>query len=168
MHAAIRRAASRSDRAAPPRPSRRGRPAPAAADPADGAVPGGIALTLAATHDAPAVARRTVTPALQHWDAARRDAALLVISELVTNAVRHGSSSPSDRIRVQVRRNDRGTRIEVTDVGARGGSVAPRDERTPDDPRSGWGLPIVAELSDSWGVAHIGARTRVWCELDGA
>lgn len=133
----------------------------------DGALPGGIAVTLAAGPEAPQHARHAVAEALAHWPQDRRDAALLVISELVTNAVRHGARRAEDRIALVVRRRGQGTRIEVTDPRALGGSVAesPLDR---DDKRSGWGLPIVAELTDRWGVERGTGRTCVWCEIDHA
>jgi anti-sigma regulatory factor (Ser/Thr protein kinase) len=132
---------------------------------ADGALPGGVAVTLAAGADAPRLARRAVARALEQWEQDRRDAALLVISELVTNAVRHGSCSSEDRVLLDVRRRGRTTRIEVTDPHARGGTIG---EVTlgGEGQRSGWGLPIVAELTDRWGVERGQARTCVWCELD--
>jgi anti-sigma regulatory factor (Ser/Thr protein kinase) len=132
------------------------------------ALPGGMALTLDATADAPAAARHAVTRALAHWDADRREAALLAVSELVTNAVRHGSRGPADRVGVRIRRRGRATRIEVIDESA-GDAVVATAARTPgEQPRSGWGLPIVAELTDRWGVERDGSRTCVWCELDAA
>lgn len=128
------------------------------------ALPDGVELTLPATADAPAQARRAARTALAHWDAERRDAALLVISELVTNAVRHGSDSSDDAVELRVQRRGGATRIEVSDdnAGRREIACAPRRG----DQRSGWGLPIVAELTDRWGVEHRGSCTCVWCELD--
>lgn len=125
-------------------------------------------MTLAATRDAPTLARHAADAAFAGWPQERRDAALLVVSELVTNAVRHGSASSSDSVSLHVRPVGRTTRIEVTDGRARGGvdgadvTPAVEGERT----RSGWGLPIVAELTDRWGVERGPGRTCVWCEID--
>ncbi|MDO8210500.1 ATP-binding protein [Conexibacter sp. CPCC 206217] len=129
--------------------------------------PGGIEITLAASSDAPHFARRAVTDALAQWSANRRDAALLVISELVTNAIRHGAAGREDRISLQLRRRASTLRIEVTDPRARAGTIA-EASLGGDEKRSGWGLPIIAELTDRWGVEHGPGRTCVWCELDGA
>lgn len=131
------------------------------------ALPDGVALDLAATADAPALARQAARRALAHWDAAAKDIALLVISELVTNAVRHGSASPGDVVGLRVQRRGGATRIEVSDSSGNGAVAVP--DGSPlhrEDARSGWGLPIVAELTDRWGVEHRGACTCVWCELD--
>lgn len=143
-----------------------GGPQPEAA----GALPGGVALTLFATADAPALARRAAGAALAHWAQERRDAALLVVSELVTNAVRHGSADPSDRVALRVRRHGGATRVEVTDQRARDGTLGDPDDAPLDGTRkrSGWGLPIVAELTDRWGVERGAGRTCVWCEIDDA
>lgn len=131
--------------------------------------PDGITLTVAATAEAPAVARRVAGGALADWRADRREAALLVLSELVTNAVRYGSSSAADTVSVRVQRRGWATRIEVTDVNAHGGEiVAARTIPDGDAARSGWGLPIVAQLTDRWGIERRDAGTRVWCELDAA
>lgn len=139
--------------------------APTGAVQPDGALPGGVAATFAATSDAPQLARHAASDALAHWSPERREAALLVISELVTNAIRHGTRRDEDRIAFVVRRRGSATRIEVTDPRARGGTVGDHGVEA-DLKRSGWGLPIVAELTDRWGVERGLGRTCVWCEID--
>lgn len=142
-----------------------------------GMPPGGIAVSLDADADAPTRARHAAAAALGRWPAERRDAILLVISELVTNAVRHGSADSRDEVGLNLRRRGDTLRVEVVDVRARGGAVedadrheaARRDSRggLDGEQRSGWGLPIVAELTDRWGVERGPGRTCVWCEIDG-
>jgi anti-sigma regulatory factor (Ser/Thr protein kinase) len=90
-----------------------------------------------------------------------RDVRLLV-SELVTNAVRHANLSSSDVIRLVVYVVDHTLRVEVHDPG--GGFVPSEPEPDPARP-SGWGLYLVAELADRWGVDSDEA-TLVWFELD--
>jgi anti-sigma regulatory factor (Ser/Thr protein kinase) len=89
-----------------------------------------------------------------------RDVRLLV-SELVTNAVRHAGG---DAVRLVVALKGTRLRIEVHDPG-RGFVLEP----PPDDPlrASGWGLVLVEELADRWGIDH-DPRTRVWFEMDQA
>jgi anti-sigma regulatory factor (Ser/Thr protein kinase) len=132
---------------------------------ASATVPRALAIALDADTDAPTRARHAVADVLRDWRPDRRDAMMLIVSELVTNAVRHGSCDRRDRISLAVRRRDGATRIEVTDSGSRG-RVVEEVERTGASQRSGWGLPIVAELTDRWGVERGPGRTCVWCEID--
>jgi serine/threonine-protein kinase RsbW len=90
-----------------------------------------------------------------------RDVRLLV-SELVTNAVRHANLAPGDVIRLVVDVADHTLRVEVHDPG--GGFVPSEPEPDPARP-SGWGLYLVAELADRWGVDSDDV-TLVWFELD--
>lgn len=84
------------------------------------------------------------------------DAAVLVSSELVTNALRHGEGE----IELRVRLGDRQVRLEVIDEGHRSApSVRPRQP----DETGGWGLRIVDQLAREWGVAE--GTTHVWAEL---
>jgi anti-sigma regulatory factor (Ser/Thr protein kinase) len=92
-----------------------------------------------------------------------RDVRLLV-SELVTNAVRHAELAPGDVIQLVVDAADHTLRVEVHDLG---GGFVPVEPR-PDLARpSGWGLYLVAELADRWGV-DCDESTLVWFELDAA
>jgi hypothetical protein len=92
------------------------------------------------------------------------DDALLVVSELTSNAVQHGAGP----VRLRLERLPDGLRIEVTDDG--GGEVVPRhpDPHVP----GGRGLVVVSRLSRSWGVRRrLPAGKTVWAELtlvDGA
>jgi len=90
-----------------------------------------------------------------------RDVRLLV-SELVTNAVRHANLAPGDVILLVIDVEDSVLRVEVHDPG---GGFIPRAP-APDPARpSGWGLYLVEELADRWGVDS-DERTLVWFELD--
>jgi anti-sigma regulatory factor (Ser/Thr protein kinase) len=90
-----------------------------------------------------------------------RDVRLLV-SELVTNAVRHANLDDGDVIGLVVELADHMLRVEVHDPG--GGFVPSAPSPDPARP-SGWGLYLVAELADRWGVDS-DERTLVWFELD--
>jgi serine/threonine-protein kinase RsbW len=94
-------------------------------------------------------------------DGRLRDVRLL-ISELVTNAVRHAGLGAADVIVLVVDVDVRTLRVEVHDPG--GGFVPSPPSPDPSRP-SGWGLYLVAELADRWGVDS-DERTRVWFELD--
>jgi anti-sigma regulatory factor (Ser/Thr protein kinase) len=81
----------------------------------------------------------------------------LIVSELVTNAVRAGSSSIGVAVAVE---NDHVV-LRVSDEA--GGWPEPRDADIYDT--GGRGLPLVSAISTSWGVRMSGAGKVVWAEL---
>jgi len=111
------------------------------------------------------LARALVTEPLEKWELTGMvPTTQLLVSELVTNAIRHAGLDDGDTITLSVEASDRALRIEVSDPGP--GFAA--DEPFPDpDHASGWGLYLVRELSDRWGVER-NTLTRVWFELDRA
>jgi anti-sigma regulatory factor (Ser/Thr protein kinase) len=89
------------------------------------------------------------------------DHAELLVSELVTNSVRHGGLSPDEVVRITA--DWSGTRLRVTVRAGRGalppavaGSVPPAPGA-----ESGWGLYLVNRLASRWGTAAGGS----WFEL---
>ncbi|QFY08841.1 ATP-binding protein [Nonomuraea phyllanthi] len=80
---------------------------------------------------------------------------LLVVSELVTNALVHGDGPPSLRMRGSASK----VRIEVSDEGER--LPEPREP----GPANGWGLHVVRLLSTGWGISPRDGGKVVWCEL---
>jgi len=117
---------------------------------------------LAVTPEAAAEARHALDDiGPEGFDARLRDVRLLV-SELVTNAVRHANLSDSDIILLVFDIADHALRVEVHDPG--GGFVPTAPAPDPTRP-SGWGLYLVAELADRWGVDS-DEQTLVWFELD--
>lgn len=107
-----------------------------------------------------AEARRHVRYALdEHATPDTVDRVELVVSELVTNAVRHG---PGELISLRlVVEPDGGVRGEVVDQGD--GHVAIRDQDV-DGREGGRGLLIVDRLTTGWGVSP--GSTHVWFELN--
>jgi anti-sigma regulatory factor (Ser/Thr protein kinase) len=87
--------------------------------------------------------------------------ALLLTTELTTNAVRHGSGA-GDPIDVIVSIDDRAVRVTVRDRGS-GFDPAQSQARTED---GGWGLDLVDALATRWGVDPGDGTTEVWFELD--
>jgi serine/threonine-protein kinase RsbW len=84
----------------------------------------------------------------------------LLVTELITNALRHGSLAPGDTVSVKASVDQEVVRIEVSDPG-RDGEVAQR----PPGPRGGgYGLYLVEQLAQRWGVDRRHGTT-VWCEL---
>jgi transcriptional regulator with XRE-family HTH domain/anti-sigma regulatory factor (Ser/Thr protein kinase) len=85
------------------------------------------------------------------------EAAALLTSELATNSVKHGESSwvdieivlDSDRLHVAVGdQNDHSIRPHTPDLSG------------------GWGLTLVAELADRWGVERQTPGKKIWIEFD--
>ena len=119
-------------------------------------------LDLARDPDSAAVAREALAEVPHRLTPRRFEDARLLISELVTNAIRHAGLAEDDVITLVLVAEVDMLRIEVSDPGAGFELVEP----VPDPARpSGWGLYLVSELSDRWGMEH-DERTRVWCELD--
>jgi anti-sigma regulatory factor (Ser/Thr protein kinase) len=125
-----------------------------------------VDLELEGTPEAAAAAREAVAHFSDRVPERRLRDVRLLVSELVTNAVRHAGLSASDRIRLIVRLHEAVLRVEVDDPGT--GFELRRPE--PDPARaSGWGLYLVDELSDRWGMDRGGrGGTRIWFELDAA
>jgi hypothetical protein len=91
------------------------------------------------------------------------DDALLVVSELVTNAVRHSGASDGGVVVLCVELTGTMVRLEVTDPGC-GGVIAPRAPDLEDG--GGFGLHVVRALSERWGLEQVAAgETRVWAQL---
>ncbi len=85
----------------------------------------------------------------------------LIISELVTNALRHGSEGR--RIDLAVTPKAEFLCVQVTDDGP---GLAPRPRALDSDDDGGYGLYFVEQLTRRWGVTRENRRTRVWFELD--
>ena len=85
----------------------------------------------------------------------------LVISELVTNALRHGADG--QRIDLAVTPKTEFLCVQVTDDGP---GLAPRPRALETDDNGGFGLYFVEQLTRRWGVTRENRRTRVWFELD--
>lgn len=85
----------------------------------------------------------------------------LLVTELVTNSVRHADAAAHEPVRVEVSVAGDHVFVAVEDGGS-GFEPRPRSAHSPRD--SGWGLHLVERLSSRWGVSSDG-RTRVWLEL---
>lgn len=119
-------------------------------------------LTLAAGLQAPAHARAWTAQHLPTLPKHVVEDALLLVSELVTNAVRHGRPDVTITLRID---RDR-IRIAVRD-GSDTLPVVPSGQPSVDRP-TGRGLLIVAATARDWGVerASGSAGKTVWAELD--
>ena len=106
----------------------------------------------------PSEARRFVREQCTWARAEIVDAAELVVTELVTNAVVHAQTS----CELRLFRADERLRIEVDD----GGTGSPDVRLAADGDENGRGLVLVSAMSSAWGVVALpsGAK-RVWAEL---
>ena len=97
-------------------------------------------------------ARRLVAELLVAWNRQEdADVARLLVSEVVTNAVRFVGARPA--LRLEVVANDRRVRIAVID----GSEQPPRLRDAADTDESGRGMHLVAALATEWGVNDPGA-----------
>jgi anti-sigma regulatory factor (Ser/Thr protein kinase) len=86
--------------------------------------------------------------------------ALVVVSELVGNALRHARALENGMVRVMWRILPDEVEVAVADGGA---PTAPRADRPPFAALSGRGLGIVDALSETWGVEGAGTDHQlVW------
>ena len=91
------------------------------------------------------------------------DVAVLLVSEIFGNSVRHsGSGAPGEPVTVAVRAGDGIIRVEVTD---RAGPGTPELRPTSRDAEGGRGLQLVAALAARWGWRRRGGRMVTWFEL---
>src|SRR5215216_1879556 len=123
---------------------------------------GGVAAlrVLHAGPHAPLAARRALD-GLDGLDPDERRWLGLLVSELVTNSVRHSGISNAQTVSVAVSVGYL-IRLEVTDPGA--GFERPRELRAGNG-QGGFGLFLVDRVASRWGVER-GPETRVWLELD--
>ncbi|WP_242614092.1 ATP-binding protein [Actinomadura roseirufa] len=90
------------------------------------------------------------------------DDASVIVSELISNALRHARPLPSGQVRVcWLRRGDL-LELEVSDGGA---MTEPRRGPGTLSSLGGRGLGIVEALSEGWGVRHEDGATTVWAIL---
>ncbi|MFL5894118.1 MAG: ATP-binding protein [Thermoleophilaceae bacterium] len=110
------------------------------------------------------IARRFASELAERFlDAQQLASFEIAVSEIVSNAVRHGAD-PDDEIKLAVTPKDGYICVQVTDAGP--GLVPRPGAMGPDDGHGGFGLFIVEQLTRRWGVTREGSRTRVWFELD--
>jgi serine phosphatase RsbU (regulator of sigma subunit)/anti-sigma regulatory factor (Ser/Thr protein kinase) len=138
------------------------------------------AAQFAAAPDAANLARRFVRETLTDWGKsggypleALLDDALLLTSELVTNAVVHAGTAASVRceLRTGVGGAPAGIRVEVADrhpskpLPAPGQAETTRAAVETGEAEHGYGLYLTAYLADVWGVQYTRTAKQVWFEL---
>lgn len=116
---------------------------------------------LPAERHAPSCARRFVAHALKQWNRPSElaDDAILVVSELASNAVVHARSA----FKLEVRARDRTIRLVVSDSS----QARPVVQTEDGFPISGRGLRLIDALAARWGLEVTAAGKTVWAELHG-
>jgi anti-sigma regulatory factor (Ser/Thr protein kinase) len=117
----------------------------------------GISLRLPGGPEAAAKARRELSHLRGDLDPPLMETLRLLVTELVTNSVRH---TRADTVALKVLVGRSSVWTEVTDPGPGFDVDGARDRET-----AGWGLFLVERLASRWGVNHDGDGTKVWFEL---
>lgn len=120
-------------------------------------------LELARAVDSAAMARRALDDLGDELPEDQLGDVRLLVSELVTNSLRHAELDETDAIQLSVTVTDATVHVEVTDPGR--GFDPVEDVRSDPDRSPRWGFLLVETLADRWGVDRT-AGTRVWFELD--
>ena len=113
-----------------------------------------INTTLPRSPDSTRLARDVVTDCIEGVSDELRDDALLMTTELVSNALRHGEGVVS----LQVINESGELLVEVADEGSGAIEMTPKPSSL-----GGWGLRVVDRIADDWGVRP--GSTRVWFRL---
>lgn len=132
----------------------------------DGTEPQRIEVSLPPDLRAPALARAEIREAMGSMSGDDRAVAVLLASEIVTNAVIHSHLSEAQTIGLLIAATPTRVRVEVIDPGP-GFDPARRSPR-PATPGGG-GLLLVERLASRWGVARLSeapSRFAVWFELE--
>lgn len=89
------------------------------------------------------------------------DDAVLIVSELLTNAVLHGSDGTGSEVMVRLVAIEGRLRIEVHDESP----LVPFQPTASNDAEDGRGLVLVGAMADRWGCELTAGGKFVWCEL---
>jgi anti-sigma regulatory factor (Ser/Thr protein kinase) len=119
-----------------------------------------VKLRLDGGPTAASAARRALAKLRSELDPPLLESLRLLVTELITNAVRHAGAR---KVELLVVVSQPAVRVEVVDPGP--GFDPERSTKTRDH-HGGWGLFLVDRLADRWGVIQEGEGTRVWFELE--
>jgi anti-sigma regulatory factor (Ser/Thr protein kinase) len=121
-----------------------------------------ISVQFEAGPAAAAWARNALVAIDPHVDSELMADVRLLVSELVTNSVRHSAMPATDTVGLDVVVDAETIHVQVCDSGT---GFDPRPRLKGQSKAGGWGLFLVERLADRWGVARNGF-TRVWFEID--
>jgi anti-sigma regulatory factor (Ser/Thr protein kinase) len=123
-----------------------------------------LELTVRAAPSAAGEARRAVARSRLVADS-QQATLLLLVSELVSNSVRHAGLRAGESIHLVARCDDDRARIEVCDAGRSDRVPGKREPTFGELAPGGLGLMLVDEMADRWGVSCDRDGTCVWFEL---
>jgi anti-sigma regulatory factor (Ser/Thr protein kinase) len=118
-------------------------------------------MSLTADRAAPRAARHALDELNGQIEPELKEDIRLLVSEVVTNSVIHAQRQTPGQVVLDVWASDEVVRVAVTDRGP--GFVAAAAPRGGE--RSGWGLMMVDQLADRWGV-ELQDGTEVWFEFE--
>ncbi len=121
-----------------------------------------LRLWFAGIARAPSSARAALSVLEPHLGEDRLQGLRLVITELITNSIRHSGMDDQAVVGLDIRLQDGVLRCTVSDPGA--GFEIPDVVKPHTDRPGGFGLVILDSVADSWGVER-DELFRVWCEL---
>jgi integral membrane sensor domain MASE1/anti-sigma regulatory factor (Ser/Thr protein kinase) len=124
-----------------------------------------MSIELESGTGAPAEARSALSPLANTLSAKTWMDLCLLVSELVTNSVRHAGLAPGDHILLRIEQSGESLRVEVTDQGS-GFDLAHAGPGPTAGQPGGWGLFLTEQLADRWGVDRREGSTTVWLEID--
>jgi anti-sigma regulatory factor (Ser/Thr protein kinase) len=118
-----------------------------------------VQATFPPVPESAAAARHLAGRALQDWGlAAVEETTLLLVTELVSNVVRHANTP----LTLDLRLDGPCLRVEVTDYDERLPAMTAASARS----HHGWGLRFVRELSSEWGTTVNQHGKTVWFDLN--
>ena len=119
-----------------------------------------LELTLPSVPESVPTARHRLDSLSERLPEPQLEKLRLLVSEVVSNSVRHGDGAGPIEVRITLDRSS--VRVEVEDPGR---GFRPAVAGDPIERQHGWGLLLVERMADRWGVVASGS-TVVWFELD--
>ena len=113
---------------------------------------------------ATAAARRSLRAFEGFLDHELLESLELLVSELITNSLRHAHLGPEGWVELRVTAEPARARAEVVDPGPGFAATPVRDGQL--DQGSGWGLYLVDRIASDWGASNDG-EAKVWFVLTG-
>jgi anti-sigma regulatory factor (Ser/Thr protein kinase) len=113
--------------------------------------------------EAPSAVRTALRERGAHMPTDLRDDLLLLLTEVVTNSVRHSGANDGDPIEIELRERADGVYVVVTDPGT--GFDQPRHPKPDHRTAGGLGLVLVDRLAREWATRRTKSGWAVWFEV---